>query len=330
MEPTETYHKNNLEKSFSPYLRQHAKNPVWWQEFNEDTLKYAAEKSKPLLLSSGYSTCHWCHVMASDAFSDASTAAFLNKHFVCVKIDRETHPDIDDWMMAYLQKETGQGGWPLNVFATPDLKPFYALMFAPAKEGGYGRPSFLNILKEVLIAYNQKKASFSSFNISVPISGEAKTDDFGFKDESQICSAMYQYFDTEEGGLYGMQKFPPHATLFYLLHLQNFNEYTDTFLRYTLQTMSRSGLHDHLQGGFYRYCTDRRWRVPHFEKMLYDQAMMLMNYALATHRFKLLEFKDVVAAIIKCLEETFEAGDLLAAAHDADTNHQEGLTYLWT
>lgn len=323
-----TYKRNNLDKSISPYLQQHANNPVWWQELNSDLLEYAKQKNKPLLLSSGYSTCHWCHVMADGAFSDLQTAKFLNENFICIKIDREMQPDIDSWMMSYLQKEIGQGGWPLNVFTNFELKPFYALMYAPAEDGVYGKPSLLTVIKHINNLYINNSAEFkdwtgtkaNSQSISAP----------NYSDDKERVMIMTRYFDMQNGGLDGYQKFPPHNTLQFLLTINHGLEKVDDFVRFTLATMHNSGLHDPLQGGFYRYCVDKDWKIPHFEKMLYDQAMMLINYSLATKKFDADGYKDAVNGIIKCLDETFEINGLYASAHDADTNHQEGLTYLWT
>jgi uncharacterized protein len=320
--------KNNLSAAVSPYLRQHSDNPVWWQELTEEILEYSKEYDKPLLLSSGYSTCHWCHVMANEAFSDKETAEYLNQHFISIKIDREMQPDIDSWMMSYLQNETGQGGWPLNVFADGRLKPFYAMMYAPADSGKFGRPSLLEILKHIKNYYDKNKhrlESWSSAKISSGVSTSANYDD-----EDDRIRGMFGYFDTINGGMQGRQKFPPHSLLHYLLTVNHNVENADKYVQLSLDKMYYSGLHDSLQGGFYRYCVDQNWEIPHFEKMLYDQAMMLMNYSLAYKKYKKDIYKKAVIEIITCLDESFEIEGLYASAHDADTNHHEGLTYIWT
>lgn len=329
MENTKTYNTNNLKDSLSPYLRQHSDNPVWWQELSDDVLNYAKSSGKPLLFSSGYSTCHWCHVMAKDAFSHQPTAGYLNKHFVCVKIDRETHPDIDAWMMSYTQEQTGQGGWPLNVFLTPDMKPVFAMLYAPSQEGSQGHPSLLRILKYVRSHIERHGNAVESYRM--PVANRAGADNAETASSFRnLLKEMTSYFDIQEGGLYGRQKFPPHNTLLFLMSLPHKEAYIDNFVKQTLQTMYVSGLHDHLQGGFYRYCVDRSWHIPHFEKMLYDQAMMLINYSVATHFYKIPFYNDVVGSLLKCLRETFMSDDLYVTAHDADTGHKEGLTYLWT
>lgn len=322
------FSKNNLSRSISPYLRQHSDNPVWWQEFSEEVLQYAKSGNKPVLLSGGYSTCHWCHVMSAEAFSHQPTADFLNENFVCIKIDREMRPDIDAWMMSYIQETTGQGGWPLNVFVNHELKPFFAVMYAPSEDGKHGRPSFLRILEHIRTLFNRSEKTFETWNMkqqSHQLQSEEDTEH-----DNKMTQAVLRYADMENGGLYGTQKFPPHTTLHYLLMgIQGQGE-IDDFIRFTLMKMATGGLHDHLQGGFYRYCVDPEWNIPHFEKMLYDQAMMLMNYSLAAHRFQSPAYRDVVRRLIICLDDTFRIDGMYASAWDADTNHEEGLTYLWT
>jgi len=322
------FHKNNLHTSISPYLQQHSDNPVWWQEFSDNILEYARQTNKPVLLSSGYSTCHWCHVMAADAFSDMPTADFLNTHFVCIKIDREMRPDIDAWMMSYIQKESGQGGWPLNVYVNYEMKPFFAMMYAPSKAGIHGQYSMLTILEHVLQTFRNNQLNFSEWKMKDAHQMQTTSTKQSISDE-ELISQMSKYFDMEDGGLYGRQKFPPHSALHYLLTV-NQNDDINLFVRMTMLLMYISGLHDHLQGGFYRYCVDSKWTIPHFEKMLYDQSMMLINYSLAAHKFQAEGYKDIVKQLIICIENTFKTGNMYASAHDADTNHEEGLTYLWT
>jgi uncharacterized protein len=327
-QPFHDFRKNNLSRSLSPYLRQHADNPVWWQEFSEEVLQYAQSVNKPVLLSGGYSTCHWCHVMSAEAFSHQPTAEFLNNHFVSIKIDREMRPDIDAWMMSYVQETTGQGGWPLNVFVNHEMKPFFAVMYAPSEEGKYGRPSFLRILEHVLTLYNRPGHNPEAWTMIQQVRKVQSTERAEY--DQMMLNAVISYADMENGGLYGSHKFPPHATLHYLLTVDHGREELDDFVRFTLMKMAAGGLHDHLQGGFYRYCIDPEWNIPHFEKMLYDQAMMLMNYSLAAHRFQAPAYRDVVKQLMNCLDDTFMINGMYASAWDADTNHEEGLTYLWT
>lgn len=317
------YNRNNLDKSASPYLQQHADNPVWWQEWNPDVLSHAARENKPLLVSSGYSTCHWCHVMAAGAFSDPATAGYLNDHYICIKIDREQRPDIDQYLMEYIQSENGNGGWPLNVFMTPDLRPFFALTYAPARTER-GRISFLEIigqLYEYFEKYGSHVAPFLPAWKMPPVAGK----NIGVNE-------LLSYHDQEYGGFGYGQKFPPHSTLLYLLyHLSaGADEDIHTACIRTLDSMQLGGLHDHLQGGIFRYCVDREWTIPHFEKMLYDQAMALWCYSLAFKVTGKPEYRSMAEKILGCLSYSFEKEGLYITAFDADTEHHEGATYLWS
>ncbi len=311
------YDRNNLDKSSSPYLQQHKDNPIWWQEWSNEVLDYAKKENKLLFVSIGYATCHWCHVMAKEAFSNKEIAEYLNKNFVSIKVDREQRPDIDQYCMNYLMHSQGQGGWPLNVFMTADKKPVYALTYAGV-EAKYGMPGFLTILRAI------NEGSMREHNHEfVPV--VEKTPNIA---EENIIATISQNFDKEYGGFGNRMKFPPHCALLYLLYTQN-EEATGGIVKKTLDSMAMSGLHDHLQGGFYRYCTDREWTIPHFEKMLYDQAMLLWVYSAAYHKYKKEEYKTVAKGIPRCLIETFEHDGLYVSAHDADTTHEEGLTYVW-
>ena len=301
------FKRNNLDLASSPYLQQHKDNLVHWQEWSNPVIEYAKKNNKILFVSSGYSTCHWCHVMAKEAFSDKSIADFLNKHFVSIKIDREQRPDIDQFMMSFIQETQGQGGWPLNVFFDSNTNPFFAMTYAPI-------PSLLQILEQVK-NYSGKTATFK------PISSINES-----TEHSNILNAIKASYDSVNHGFNFQPKFPPHNTLLYLLHSGE----EPTSVQNILETMSKKGLHDHLQGGFYRYCVDEKWSIPHFEKMLYDQAMLLWNYSLAYKDYKKEHLKITANKIIKCLEETFLSDNLFYSAHDADTLHEEGATYIWT
>ncbi len=315
--------RNNLDKSSSPYLLQHTNNPVWWQEWSSDILGLAVKTNKPLLVSVGYSTCHWCHVMAGEAFSDGETADYLNSNFICIKIDREQRPDIDQYMMHFINSQSGSGGWPLNVFLTPDLKPFFALTYAPLRSDGR-RLSFLDIARKVYDYYSIHGEDITPF-----ISGEEEPP---VSVEGSLVSELTAYFDYESGGFGSGQKFPPHSTLLYLLYHLSIEE--DPEIREictkTLEAIRMRGLNDHLQGGIYRYCVDREWTIPHFEKMLYDQAMALWYYSIAYKVLDNNEYKVMAEKILVCLEECFEHEGLYISAFDADTDHEEGATYLWS
>ncbi|MBF0485177.1 MAG: thioredoxin domain-containing protein [Candidatus Omnitrophica bacterium] len=314
------FERNNLDLSTSPYLRQHKENPIWWQEWGEATLEYAKKKGKPLFFSVGYSTCHWCHVMAAEAFSNKDIADFLNKNFISVKVDREERPDIDQFLMRFILSLNVQGGWPLNAFLTPNLNPLYALTYAPV-EPQARMPGFLEILEKIYDFYRSAGHKLSPFILSEsqpPVSAE-----------EEIIKMCYEAFDQVYGGFGQENKFPPSSTLLYLLYYSSNDQRIRLILEKTLDVMMLRGLHDHLEGGFFRYCVDREWLIPHFEKMLYDQAMMLWIYALA---FKVLgkkEYKETAFKIVKSLEDTFERDGLFCSAFDADINHEEGGYYLW-
>jgi uncharacterized protein len=325
-----TFSRNNLDRSASLYLRQHASNPVWWQEWSREALDHAASTDRPLLVSVGYATCHWCHVMAADAFSNQEVADYLNEHFVAIKVDRELRPDIDTYLMQFLVATTGRGGWPLNAFLTPDGRPFYAATYV-ASTPRLGLPGFTELLRLVLEFYREKGDSVEPFELrrtraereSPPQTGDAPEDHL---------RVMESAFDRTHAGFGTTQKFPPHSTLLYLLYRYAALEepVAELMARATLDRMLQSGLHDHLQGGFFRYCVDREWTVPHFEKMLYDQALLLWSYAAGFKLFEDPNYEHALRGIIRCLDETFARDGLYASGHDADTNHEEGATYLWT
>ncbi|MBI2583704.1 MAG: thioredoxin domain-containing protein [Candidatus Aenigmarchaeota archaeon] len=312
------FRRNSLDKATSPYLQQHKQNPVWWQEWSADALSYAKSEKKLLFVSVGYATCHWCHVMASDCFEDENVAKTLNKDFVSIKIDREQRPDIDHFLMSFLVKSTGQGGWPLNAVLTPDLKPITAFTYLPPA-------ALLDVLQQAENHYRENKDRIAPFTLIV--SKDESTE------EEVLIDKILSSFDATYGGFGFSQKFPPHNTLLFLLSYYEKTKLKTVrkILEKTLDAMATRGLHDHLQGGFFRYCTDAEWTIPHFEKMLYDQALCLWSYSAAYKVLGKEEYKFIAERIIKCLEETFDNGEgLFYSAHDADTEHEEGKTYLWT
>ncbi len=313
--------RNALDEALSPYLRQHSDNPINWQEWTQEAVDHAKATNKPLLVSVGYSTCHWCHVMAREAFSDKTIADFLNSNFVPIKVDREERPDIDSTMMSYCVKINGSGGWPLNVFLTPNLIPMHAMTYGPI-EPKYGMPGFLYILHRIKSHYEQND---SPTNPPIIEFEEPKS-----TEESSIARQLKASYDKEYGGFGQANKFPSHSSnLFMLYYLEvNPNQDLEKMLVKNLDTMFLSGLHDHIQGGFYRYTVDRKWQIPHFEKMLYDQAMHLWVYSMAYGKFKNENYKMVVENLYRSLEETFSINGLYSSALDADTDHEEGLTYV--
>ncbi len=341
---TFSWSRNNLGSSSSPYLRQHAGNPVWWQEWSSETLACAAAAKKPLLVSVGYATCHWCHVMAAEAFSDPETADFLNSNFISVKIDREQRPDIDQYLMTFIQAQTGSGGWPLNVFLTHDLKPLHALTYAPARTAG-NRYSLLDISRAVIDFLEKQADRIVPFNM--PEQEAPHTD------ADRLAENLSEFFDSEKGGFGFGQKFPPHSTLLFMLYRMATDEsgadplmetgtagypggkaeeqsLLNEMVTATLDAMMMRGLNDHLQGGIFRYCVDREWTIPHFEKMLYDQAMALWSYSLASRVTGTERYRAMAEKIVQCLDETFLHDGMHITAFNADTDHEEGATYLWS
>ena len=349
-----SFARNNLDLANSPYLRQHAENPVWWQEWSAEILEYARKTDRIVFVSVGYSTCHWCHVMAREAFSDETCASILNRHFVPVKVDREQRPDIDHYLMSFLVATTGSGGWPLNAFLTPEGHPFFAMTYA-STEPRFHLPAFDDILGRVREFFGENRDRIAPFELNAEHSGvdgairkvlahddggEAEAGDgpavamISDEDESQAIERVDELdraFDRVHAGFGQSQKFPPHSALLYLQHAcaAGLSERAGEMARETLDAMMTRGLHDHLQGGFFRYTVDREWTIPHFEKMLYDQAMLLWNYAVASRLFGSRGYRETAAGIVRALEETFREGPGYASAHDADTNHREGGTYIW-
>jgi len=316
------FRRNNLDKASSPYLLQHTANPVWWQEWSEELIAYAVSQEKLLFVSVGYSSCHWCHVMASEAFSDHETADYLNKYFICIKVDREQRPDIDQYLMDFINAQNGRGGWPLNVFMTPELRPVYALTYAPVQT----RDSMLSLKTISEKVYEYFKLNRDKIPPFIPTENQP-----GIVNESALAVSLSKYYDQEYGGFGSGQKFPPHSSLLFLLYQSALEESPSikTICRKTLDMMSMRGLNDHLQGGIFRYCVDREWTIPHFEKMLYDQAMALWCYSLAYRLIGSEIYKTMADKILKCLNECFTIEGLYLTGHDADTEHREGATYLW-
>ena len=271
---------NRLAAEKSPYLQQHANNPVDWYPWGAEAFEKARGEDKPIFLSVGYSTCHWCHVMERESFENDDIAAVLNREFVPIKVDREERPDIDRIYMSFVQASTGAGGWPMSVFLTPDLKPFFGgTYFAPDER--YGRPGFNRVLKYLAEAWHHDRAKIEESSRDVirqlqehdnAISSAAHA-----LDRSLLDSAFYYFrrtFDSEHGGFGDAPKFPRPVVLNFLLryhHATHADEALDMTLA-TLRAMAAGGMYDQLGGGFHRYSVDDHWFVPHFEKMLYDQA----------------------------------------------------------
>ncbi len=284
---------NHLASEKSPYLLQHQHNPVDWYPWGETAFRKAKEENKPIFLSIGYSTCHWCHVMAHESFENAEIAKVMNEHFINIKVDREERPDVDRVYMTFVQATTGGGGWPMSVFLTPDLKPFVGGTYFPP-EGKFGRPGFKTVLERVARGWQEdRKGIVEAGNQVVEQLREYaknETADSGAVDAAVLETALAQLsrtFDEEWGGFGDAPKFPRPSTLNFLFRMvareraKAAGTAMPTALKmalHTLDKMADGGMHDHLGGGFHRYSVDRFWHIPHFEKMLYDQAQLTCSY----------------------------------------------------
>ena len=277
--------RNRLTYEKSPYLLQHAHNPVDWHPWGEDAFSKARQEDKPIFLSIGYSTCHWCHVMERESFENDATAALLNRHFVSIKVDREERPDIDRIYMLYVQATTGSGGWPMSVWLTPELRPFFGGTYFPP-DRRYGHPGFSEVLERIAEAWRIDRASIvQSANDAIERLRDHSAAPAGpaALDESVLDSGFYAFrrgFDSKHGGFGGAPKFPRPSVHNFLLryYARTGNAESLELVLATLNQMARGGIHDHLGGGFHRYAVDERWFVPHFEKMLYDQAQLASSY----------------------------------------------------
>ncbi len=277
---------NQLIEEKSPYLLQHAHNPVDWHAWGERAFRKAREENKPIFLSIGYSTCHWCHVMERESFESEEIAAVLNRYFVPVKVDREERPDVDRIYMNFVQASTGSGGWPMSVWLTPDLKPFYGGTYFPP-DNRYGRPGFKYLLEKLAEAWNQDRLRILESSESVVKQleemGHLVPDGGGIPGDDVLESCFLQYrrmFDARHGGFGRAPKFPRSVTHNFLLRYAKWsgNDEAADMVMTTLREMAKGGMYDQLGGGFHRYSVDERWFVPHFEKMLYDQGQLALSY----------------------------------------------------
>jgi uncharacterized protein YyaL (SSP411 family) len=322
---------NRLSEATSPYLRQHADNPVHWQEWGEAAFDQARSRNVPVLLSVGYAACHWCHVMAHESFEDDGVAAVLNERFVSIKVDREERPDIDAVYMAATTATTGSGGWPMTVFLTPEGEPFYCGTYYP-------RDHFLQLLAAIDEAWRGREAEVraSGGHIAAALAEATAPPVAATIDDTVLEGAVTMLagsFDQVNGGFGTAPKFPPSMVLEFLLrhHARTGNATALALAERTLEAMARGGMYDQLAGGFARYSVDAAWVVPHFEKMLYDNALLLRVYLHAWKATGSALARRVVTETAEFLLRdlgTAEGG--FAASVDADTDGQEGLTYVWT
>jgi uncharacterized protein YyaL (SSP411 family) len=284
-----TKHENRLANEKSPYLLQHAHNPVDWLPWGEEAFEKARRENKPIFLSVGYSTCHWCHVMAHESFEDAATAEIMNRQFVNIKVDREERPDVDRVYMTFVQATTGGGGWPMSVWLTPQLEPFVGGTYFPP-EDRFGQPAFRRVLQRIAEAWknDREKISKQGANIVEALRESAREETAAGEVDASILEEAYQQFartfDAHEGGFGRAPKFPRPVALNFLTRFHARNPDTDSrqhaleMVLLTLRKMAAGGMHDHIGGGFHRYSVDGHWHVPHFEKMLYDQAQLGSAY----------------------------------------------------
>jgi uncharacterized protein YyaL (SSP411 family) len=339
---------NRLATEHSPYLLQHADNPVEWYPWGDDAFEKARREDRPIFLSIGYSTCHWCHVMAHESFENPDIAAILNRDFVSIKVDREERPDIDHVYMTFVQATTGSGGWPMSVWLTPDLKPFFGGTYFPPT-AAWGRAGFPEVLTEIARVWKSERSNVqeSAADIVQRLSAAQTTERGGQVPPAEMLTrAVAQFaaaFDHRRGGFGNAPKFPRTSELYFLLreHARTGDEGAEQMVLTTLRAMAIGGMRDHIGGGFHRYSVDADWRVPHFEKMLYDQAQLVLAYLEAAQNTGDPFFAEVAEDTLQYVRrEMTDPGGGFYSAEDADSlppehagdlhgHKMEGAFYLW-
>jgi uncharacterized protein YyaL (SSP411 family) len=336
---------NHLSAEKSPYLKQHAQNPVDWYPWGEEAFAKARGENKAIFLSIGYSTCHWCHVMERESFESEPIAEVLNRHFVSIKVDREERPDVDRIYMTFVQASTGSGGWPMSVFLTPELRPFFGGTYFPP-DNRYGRPGFQTLLERIAEAWqnDRDRVVESGDKILEQLREQVAHAAGGQALDKSVLDATYNYFrrsyDKIHGGFGGAPKFPRPAALEFLLryHHHNRNDEALKMTLHTLRAMAEGGMHDQLGGGFHRYSVDERWFVSHFEKMLYDQAQLAITYLEAFQITRDAFYADIARDIFEyVLRDMTSPEGGFYSAEDADSplpenpsEKGEGAFYVWT